>query len=212
MAIAFVRGYDFGRSTSTPWNFGNVNATGGNLLVYAIASYNSTIHTVRFNSVDLTLAAKQSSSQHWASLWYMFDPDQGTYAGTLTGTAGQYEYLTVGVYSGVDTAGLDAVTSKTQTVSTFNTSITTVADGCITIESTYCNAWGGASMSAGTDSTMRVQGYGAGSNALFEGTTRVDPAGSDTVSVVMSASREQTCVLASFAPQVDARRKIMVVT
>jgi len=211
MAITYVRGYDFDRNTANPWNFGNINATGGNLLVYCIAHYTSdSISSVTFNSQELTRAG-YIAGDRGNYLYYMFDPPQGTYAGSITGTAGQYKLLVAGVYAGVDTSAIDAVTTKNQTIDTFNLAVTTVADGCITIMAGWSNAWSGATMSAGTDTTLRVAGF-SDEQALFEGTTRVDPAGSDTVSFVMSGYRECSGVLASFAPQVDARRKIMVVT
>ncbi len=201
----------FERGTSGRLNTGGTtrqvpfDVSGSNTLLIVGWAHDggSSVTSVTYDGISMTSLADQTvaGTGFRTGMFYLLSPTAGTHdLALIRNTSGATMVYTVALYTGVKQSGQpDAVTSGTVGgTSTPSASITTVADNCWIIGSTFSSRVNSFStVSAGTNTYLREQS--PDQNNLFDSNAAV-PAGSNFVSWTLTASENTGWVFASFAP------------
>lgn len=176
--------------------------TGSDRILWgALGCSTSTLSSSTYNSVSLTRASQVNLQSSWAELWYLVAPSTGSNT-LVINTAGSNS-ITGGVFSftGASQTGVPDAThndsAQTGSVTSYSHSITTIADNCMVVMSGRAN--GGASLTAGTNTTVSQPEVAAMGMFMARTTNPITPAGSATLAMTSSAQQFFSTV-ASFKP------------
>ena len=203
MAIAYdaVSNGEVNPGTSVSWNH---TCTGSDRILFLGIQTNTDsdptdLTAVTYNSVAMTFIAKQSISgtSEYLYLYYLINPASGTNSISITRTTSGAMFGFATSYTGAKQSGQpDASTTNTGTGTSLATSVTTVADNCWTVLTMASSNTNWDSLTGGT---IRYNGAARG---IGDSNSAITPAGSTSLTVVMSASRTIWTVMASIAPSV----------
>jgi len=215
MSIALdTAGGNYGRgSNATSQSFSFNNVAGTTLVVgFCTGVLTDVITNVTYNGVAMTKAV-QSSVAEFGYLYTLANPATGTNNVTITASAG-VSFLDVGVasYTGID---LSSPVDNTYVQAYTNTSpitqtIVSVADNCWM----FVFSGGQRDSTASTNSTRR-SGNVAGGGHLYDSNAPITPAGSFSMSQIITPNSFATAVAmtlkpAGAAPAQSARRGVVM--
>lgn len=191
MAIAFADSgigmYNATTSITVTKNFSTV--TNAYLVFHFTLVSSNTISAVTWNGASLTSLNTPSAYNGHKNYWYgIANPDLGaSYDAVVTASGNPYS-LAIALYSGASQAGqpdaVDAGGSGSGT--TASGTITTVADNSIALMGVFN---GGASYTAGANTTVRVQAHNADvGDACICDSAPISPAGIATLTVTFGAA------------------------
>ena len=210
MAIAFNAAADLGNNggSSNPFSVSYTCGSGSNRLLIVgllgdLQSGNDDITGVTYNSVAMTLAAKNTSEtqNRFMYIYYLLNQASGANNVVISSTFSHYLIAVAADYTGV-LAKDGSTTNQDNTIgaTSLTTSLTTSADNCWTIllEMSFN---GGSGSTAGTGSTQRVLGAAFGEPALYDSNGVIHPAGSYSMTTnVSGGSLGIGHVMVSFSP------------
>lgn len=213
MAIAFNAAVDGGNNgglnSLLSWNH-TVSAGANPALVIGVAGDTSVddVQLPTFNGISATLLAKQTTlftNNRKSYLFLVLGPTSGTHTVQVTCTGTHYLLGGSADYTGVAQSGQPdaslAEIGANSNITTFTSSLTTVADNCWTVlfENGYAN---NAGPSAGAGLTSRATDAALGTWGLFDSNAAVHPAGaySMTTTRIGNASNSIIHVKASLVP------------
>lgn len=206
MAIAVDTTTDGSNTTGTSLTYSHT-CTGSNLILFVGVQADPSsdlISGVTYNSVAMTLVDKnqRGGSSRWTYLFYLIAPATGAHNVVVSASSSSYIESGAVSYTGAKQSGQPDATNKSSgTATNLALATTTVADNAWVLEWIVTT---GASMTAGSNTTLRLSINGGVRNSDFYDTNgAVTPAGSRTLNVNF-ASNGYAAITASIAPAVSA--------
>lgn len=157
---------------------------------------------VTYNSVGMTQAGKViSGTVGDIYIYYLTNPSTGTNNIVASKTGTDLFYVLGSSYTGAKQSGQpDASNTNTASAATsITTSVTTVADNSWTLIMMKSTD---VTNTAGTDTTLRLDGPGNDATGIYDSNGALTPAGSKSLQVTAGTSRNWETVMVSFAPAV----------
>lgn len=208
MAIAYDNSTDGGQAYNSTLTFAHT-CSGANRILFVLASSQSgsTITGVTYNGIDMSLVTTAYDEAGYAVnyLYYLVAPATGANNVVVSGNT-QYKWAIAASYTGASQTGVpDAVVKTALNASTtsFNQTLTTIADNCWVIATGQClNA-----ISTTAPATERQNP--ATSYMYLADYGPKTPAGSTTITNTCVGATAWACsIIASFKPFLDTVKTI----
>jgi hypothetical protein len=207
MAIAFDAATDGGTATGTSLTFSHTCGAGSDRLLLVgingdLVGVNDDITGVTYAGVSMTLVAKiTATTARYQYLYYLLNPATGANNVVISCTNSHFLGATSASYTGVSQSGQpdNSVTNTGVTVTQITGTLTTVADNCWTM-ALGCQNFSGNTMSAGTNTTERVELGTFFTAGMYDRNAAITPAGSTSLTVANSGTSTMGIIMASFSP------------
>jgi len=159
-----------------------------------------------YNGVAMTLLETinpGNGSDRYGYLFYLSNPALGTNDIVVSASASSLISIQAVSYTGClqDVADAHNQSSSATSATTYNSSLTTVADNCWVVSMVACTGVG--AYSAGADTAYR----GANYNAILDSNDLVTPAGSRTLNYVKANAGSWRALMVSLAPAQEPKGK-----
>lgn len=205
MAIAFDSKTASTTSASATLSFSHT-CSGTDRILFVISTANGSAFTttgVTYNGVSMTKAHElRITTGPIQYMWYLLNPASGSNTVTIT-NSGSVTAGSAISFNGVSQTGFPDASStngSASATSSYNTTITTVADNCFILSTSRMNA--GNTLSAGANTTVGNQAeltYFAGGACWYSSAAQT-PAGAKTLNVTCTAQDFDGGMSVSFAP------------
>ena len=160
--------------------------------------------SVTYNGVAMTQIGKiNNAGTDSTYLYYLIAPATGANDIVMTKSGTDLGYVIGSSYTGASQTGQpDASTTNTgATVTSLTTSVTTVADNTWTVLMMKASD---STNSAGTGTTLRIDGPGNDQTGIYDSNGAITPAGSTSLQTTAGTNRSWAHIMASFSPATAA--------
>jgi hypothetical protein len=157
------------------------------------------ISGITYNGVSMTQIGKVINAQvESVYLYYLVAPASGTNNIVMSKTGTDLGYVLGVSYTGAKQSGQPdaSITNDATQETTTTTSVTTVTDNCWTLLMMKSTGTGN---SAGTGTTLRLDGPGNDSTGIYDSNAAITPAGSTSL-IVTGGNDFRATVMAAFSP------------
>ena len=205
MAIAYDSSVDGGSTTGSSMTFAFNNVAGDYLFVGVVGDTAlDDVTGVTYNGVSLTqVGSSIIAASRYSYLFSLASPATGSHNVVISAGSSHFLIGAAASWSGTNLGALDAHNSGVSSgaVSTYTTSITTVADNCWAVFISFGFNNDLSPPAAGTGLTRRAYDVGLGAWGFFDSGGVITPAGSFSGTTTRGfASYTEGHIMASIAP------------